>query len=275
MRRFTVLGAGGFIGGRAVNYLRRRGVAVEAPPRDADLAGRDLGHVLYCIGLTADFRKRPFDTVTAHVCRLQEVLMRCEFESLVYLSSTRVYQGHTAPVDEDTELWVNAARPGDLYNLSKLMGESLVLHGGRAGGKVARLANVYGDDFRSDNFLPAITRQAIGANEVMFETALASAKDYIYVEDVIPALVHIATVGKAPIYNVAGGVNVSNAEIGEVLASQTGCRVQAKPGAPVSVFPPISNHRLCAEFDFRPASLVVELPRILRAFQQHRGEWPC
>ena len=35
------------------------------------------------------FRGRPYDTVDAHVHYLQEVLTRCQFDSLTYLSSTR------------------------------------------------------------------------------------------------------------------------------------------------------------------------------------------
>jgi len=64
---------------------------VICPTRDESLDGRDLGHIIYCIGITADFRRRPHDTITAHVTKLQEVLTRTSFESLVYLSSTRVY----------------------------------------------------------------------------------------------------------------------------------------------------------------------------------------
>jgi uncharacterized protein YbjT (DUF2867 family) len=71
-RKFTVLGAGGFIGGRLVEHLRGLGHEVDAPPRRPaeayvdGLGGRQLGHVVYCIGLTADFRTRPYETVEAH-----------------------------------------------------------------------------------------------------------------------------------------------------------------------------------------------------------------
>jgi len=33
----------------------------------------DPGHVIYCIGLTADFRQKPFETIEAHVSKLAEV----------------------------------------------------------------------------------------------------------------------------------------------------------------------------------------------------------
>ena len=83
---FTVLGASGYIGSRLVAHLRAQGHTVWAPARgDAEVFTRPLGHVMYCVGLTADFRTRPFDTVDAHVGLLAEVLRRAQFDSLLYL----------------------------------------------------------------------------------------------------------------------------------------------------------------------------------------------
>ena len=72
---FTVLGASGFIGGRLVRYLRSLGHSVLVPGRDdAHLTGQPLGHLIYAIGVTADFRARPFDTMDAHVSVLSKAL---------------------------------------------------------------------------------------------------------------------------------------------------------------------------------------------------------
>lgn len=81
----TVLGATGYIGSRLVAHLQAQGHSVWAPVRgDAEVFTRPLGHVMYCVGLTADFRTRPFDTVDAHVGLLAEVLRRAQFDSLLY-----------------------------------------------------------------------------------------------------------------------------------------------------------------------------------------------
>src|SRR5262245_16564069 len=105
----TVLGATGFIGSHLAAELRRRGHSPFTPGRSADLSGADLGIVFYCIGLTADFRSRPLETVMAHVCKLREVLQNCCFELLVYLSSTRVY-GKSSVAVEDEPLVVNPSQ---------------------------------------------------------------------------------------------------------------------------------------------------------------------
>jgi nucleoside-diphosphate-sugar epimerase len=61
--KFTIYRGAGFIGKRLVNYLRRQGYDVYVPDRDSAInANRYLGYFIYAIGLTGDFRTRPFDT---------------------------------------------------------------------------------------------------------------------------------------------------------------------------------------------------------------------
>ncbi|MBV9064181.1 MAG: NAD-dependent dehydratase, partial [Methylobacteriaceae bacterium] len=91
MNEVTILGASGFIGSNLRRAVQAAGLPCYAPGRAEALRTGPLGTVFYCIGVTADFRTRPFDTVAAHVCRLSRVLQGCEFDALIYLSSTRVY----------------------------------------------------------------------------------------------------------------------------------------------------------------------------------------
>ena len=84
-------GASGFIGGALCSHLRTAGHDVQAPARDEIPTG-GLGHVVYAIGLTGDFRSRPLATVDAHVTALTERLRGADFDSWLYLSSTRVYR---------------------------------------------------------------------------------------------------------------------------------------------------------------------------------------
>src|SRR4051812_11177152 len=79
--RFTVLGASGFIGSHLMRWLESQSLPYWAPKRCENVLGRPLGHVIYCIGLTADFRGRPYDTVRAHVCHLLDILEEAEFAS--------------------------------------------------------------------------------------------------------------------------------------------------------------------------------------------------
>ena len=94
MRQATVIGAFGFIGRHLSRHLQRQGFDVHEASRDErSWPDGSLGHVFYCAGLTADFAQRPHDTVDAHVALLDRVLRQQRFASLVYLSSTRLYDG--------------------------------------------------------------------------------------------------------------------------------------------------------------------------------------
>jgi nucleoside-diphosphate-sugar epimerase len=256
---WTVLGASGVIGRRLVGRLRTAGEDVHTPARnDPGVYTRPLGHVIYAIGLTADFRQRPYDTVQAHVGLLAEMLRRADFDSLLYLSSTRVY-ARAALGREDAPLPVLAQDPSDLYNLSKLMGESLCLHGGRHGVRVARLSNVVGgDDADSDNFVPSLVRAA-RSGRIVLQTAPDSAKDYIHIDDVVELLPRIAVAGRERIYNVASGVQLRHADWTQQLATLTGCTVDVAPGAPVQHFVPIDISRIRAEFGFAPRPALAVL----------------
>jgi hypothetical protein len=122
-----------------VKRLQAVGATVTVPARqDTSWLQQDLGHVIYAIGRTADFRGRPHDTVEAHVGLRSQLLRDGRFDSLLDLSSTRVYQGMPQG-NEGADLIVNPNSPDDLYNLSKLLGESLCLNDTRQMVRVARL----------------------------------------------------------------------------------------------------------------------------------------
>ena len=264
---FTVLGASGFIGGRLAAHLRAGGHAVATPPRMAAddyvaaLRGRDLGHVVYCIGLTADFRTRPFETVEAHVGLLQRVLGECAFASLTYLSSTRVYQ-HSARGHETEMLRVDPTRRDDIFALSKLLGESLCLNSGKPV-RIVRPSNVFAEGDPSENFLPSVLREARRTGRVLIKLSAQSAKDYVAVEDVVRWLSAIATSGKQTLYNLAAGANTTNGAIAERLR-ELGIAVDFASGGETIVFPPIDNTRVAAEFGPPSASVIDRLPDLLR-----------
>lgn len=262
----TVLGATGFIGRRLTSYLRAQGSIVDAPPRTgadallASLRGRELGDVFYCVGLTADFRSKPFETIDAHVGLLRRILDECRFRSLTYLSSTRVYI-NSQTTGEAATLGVKPLDADDLYGISKLMGESLCLASGR-NCRVARLANVFGHGDDSQNFLPSVLREAAAGKRVTLRSGPQSAKDYVDLEDVVAWLARLAAGGKHPIYNLASGRNTSNADIARALEA-CGIATTFAPDAPTTAFPEIDTARIRAEFGPPRGALIDRLPALL------------
>jgi nucleoside-diphosphate-sugar epimerase len=264
----TVLGASGFIGSHLTRHLDASGTAWQAPARNEDLRGRDLGRVIDCAGITADFRVRPYDTVDAHVSRIVELVRHCRFDSFVYLSSTRLYKDHpSSPAREDDDLRVSPFGAGGLYNLSKAMGEAVTLTLGERG-HVVRLSNVYGDGSEAHNFLASIVTDALRTGEIVLETSLDSAKDYVSVTDVVELLPRIASSGQQRVYNAASGANVTNGAITAEIARITGCTVSVKPNAETWVYPEIDIERARNEFGFRPSSLLHDLPALIDFYKR-------
>lgn len=275
MSRFTILGASGTVGQRLVAHLSAAGEEVFAPKRGDDAIFReDLGRVVYCIGVTADFRTRPLETIEAHVTVLHRVLAEARFERLVYCSSTRVYGGagtDDAPAREERALQVDPHSGSDLYNLSKLMGESLCLHASKGRACVARLSNVVGGaDEDSENFLPSLLREA-RAGHIHLRTALDSAKDYIHIDDCANVLARLATGPAQGIYNVASGLRTPHSEWIDAIVAATGARVSVEPGAPRILFPPIDITRIRTECGADPRSPVES---IFPAFRRAQARAP-
>ncbi|MCA3626080.1 MAG: SDR family oxidoreductase [Methylobacterium sp.] len=279
MSQFTILGAGGTVGRALAAHLRASGENVFAPMRGDDAIWReDLGRVIYCIGVTADFRTRPLETIEAHVTVLHRLLAEARFERLVYLSSTRVYGGaggDDAPAREDRALSVDPHSGSDLYNLSKLMGESLCLHGSKGRACVARLSNVVGgEDGHSENFLPSLLREA-RAGHMHLRSALDSAKDYIHIEDAVAVLAALAKGSSQGIYNVASGIRTAHSEWIAAIQATTGASLSVEANAPRILFPPIDITRIRTECSAQPRSPVVSIFPDFRAAPSRGQKSAC
>jgi nucleoside-diphosphate-sugar epimerase len=262
--RFTIFGGAGFIGRALAAHLRRQGHEVQVPERNAVAnAAGPLGHVVYAIGLTADYRTRLFETVEAHVCVLTQLLQHTSFDSWLYLSSTRVYGGlPTAVAREDAALTVLPDVDG-LYNLTKLTGEALCLSGGVRNARVARLANVYGPGQADSTFLGSLIRDTSRGIDPVIREAPTSSKDYISIDDVCGLIEAIALRGQAATYNVASGIPVDHATLARALSAASGRTVTFAERAPHRAFPAIDIGRVTAEFGFNPRRLADELPGLI------------
>jgi nucleoside-diphosphate-sugar epimerase len=222
MSQYTVVGASGFIGARLVAALRARGDEVYAPGRgDSEFLSRTLGRVFYCAGLTGDFMARPFDTVEAHVGLLATILRAANFERLIYLSSTRLYDslGARGGKEGDT-LEFDVAAQRSVYDLSKALGENLCL--ARSGGRAAvvRLSNLFDWTEEAGGFLSDLLKLARRERFILMESSPLAGRDYIHVDDVIEALLAVEAAKVQGIVNVASGKSLSNSELAQVFAEE-------------------------------------------------------
>ncbi len=265
--KFTILGGSGFIGSHLSEAILGLHYECESPSRDdRSIFNKNLGHVIYAVGLTANFRARPYDTVRAHVSNLMDFFEHSNFESFLYLSSTRVYlKGKKA--DENADVRVNPNDPEDLYNLSKLMGESICFASEKPNVRVVRLSNVFGKKTDSSDFLSTVISDAVEKGVVFLKSGLESEKDYISIDDVVDLLPKIAVSGQRRLYNLASGKNVSHRQLLDEIQKITGCEIRMTEAAESTVFPAISIRRIQNEFAFSPTLLIPSLKNLIPEYE--------
>jgi UDP-glucose 4-epimerase len=261
---YSVIGARGFIGKHLVKHLMAKGKTPYTPARDnTGIFSRPLGHVFYCVGLTADYLTRPFDTVEAHVSLFAKLLKDAAYQSVTYLSSTRLYDSSDALGREDAVLPLDPNQPRHLYDLSKALGENLCITAGKPNVRAARLACVYADDLSSEAFLHKVIWATRKVREARFDVAPDAARDYVHMDDVVAALLAIAERGRRPIYNVASGANTSNAELFKLIRRIDGCKIEATLPPSGHVDPAVDISAIKQDFGLEPRLLAAYLPTLL------------
>jgi nucleoside-diphosphate-sugar epimerase len=264
---FSVFGASGFVGSHLCSFIEARRDIVQRMPRDIGELSQNvnLGHVIYCIGLTANYRDRPFDTVQSHVSLLAHLLKNYKYESFLYLSSTRVYQD-SIDAHEWNDLTVNPNSKGDIYNISKILGESLCNNSKCEKVRIARLSNIFGRNMAPSNFLYDITQSVLFHGELKLQLSINSEKDYLSIQDAVSLLYKIATSGTEAIYNVASGRNTKVKEIIKILEKRKTFELYENENAVDVVFPEICTDRIVNEFSFKANSFNEEYVKFLLEF---------
>ncbi len=265
-RNYTVLGATGFIGHHLAAALRSSGQRVCCPDRSElhSLATKDLGHVFYSLG-GDNWAEDPFGAIDANVTHLRRLLECCEFQSLTYISSTRLYLGATGG-REDCSLVVDYKDPGRFHNALKLAGETLCLASNRPQVRVVRLSNVIGFAPRGISLIPVLIRDAILTGKMNLRIARESAKDYVAIGDVVDILPRISEGGQSRLYNVGSGKNITAASIVACIEAVTSAKANWQEGETV-IFPSISIDRVHREFQFEPRPALEILPVVCGQFK--------
>ncbi len=263
--KFTVFGGTGFVGSSLTRALVAKGHDVQVPSRPVEplIDGRNLGNVIYAIGLTADFRQRTPETIEAHSHLLARLLQGATFDSWLYLSSTRVYGcfAHDEQVDEASPIRVTPSADA-IYDLSKLLGESVCLAHPSPAVRVARLANVYGSDQGRRNFLGSVIGDVREAGRIVIREAPESSKDYVCISDVVGILPLVSMYGRERLYNIASGRQTTHRQLAAIVAQCSSGVVEYAPSSTIRKFPCISIQRLTKEFGYDPIAPELGIPSL-------------
>lgn len=254
--KFTILGASGFIGSELKHYLYNKYakkinqnlVEIYTPTRQEiqellftnnNNNKQNLGIVFYCIGMTADYIKFPFDTINAHVVLLSNLLQKYDFQHLFYCSSMRLYDSlnslnnlnnnENTIFHENSKFIFDTQNSRHLYDLSKALGENLCLTIFPQKTTIIRLACVYSEKTNSPGFLSELLTEINKKNNINninnninLNSSPNFGRNYIHLNDVIFGLVFLAeNIQKynqnIQIFNFATEKNTYNFEIANAL----------------------------------------------------------
>lgn len=166
---------------------------------------------------------------------LLEAARLCGAPRLVFVSTGGAIYGRDAPLPtaEDTPM-----RPESPYGISKMMAEQYLDFWQRRWGldyAVVRPANVYGprQDSSGEGGVVAIFARACmdRTRPTIFGTG-EDTRDYVFVEDVVDALIMAGDAGSSGVYNIGTGVETSTQEVFDAVAREARFGGGAKHGPP-------------------------------------------
>jgi nucleoside-diphosphate-sugar epimerase len=264
--KFTILGSSGFIGSNVSKTLKNKNFNCYTPDvRKESLDGKNLGNVIYSLGVS-DFRNKPSDTIDAHICILNKILKNCSFDSLLYISSGRMYYNVDSTLEENS-LIGNPNMKNDLYNISKLQGESLCMSMNNPKIKIIRPSNVVGITAPSNLFIPSLIKEAVTTKKIILHSTLDSEKDYVHIDDLVQLIPKIISSNEFQLYNIASGYNISSNKIIDEIIRLTDCELEIASDAKKFSSGQINIDRIKNEFNFEPTRIIDKIKELVEFYQ--------
>ena len=161
----------------------------------------------------------PYETILVNVAGTESVLEACENSSVkkfIYASTAAVYG-----ISDKANLELDFPKPMDIYGITKNCGEHLVhlfYEKTNIPSVAARLFNIYGPHETNPHIIPEILNQ-VNLDKKVYLGNLAPKRDYIYVGDVVKALMMIENNFHTgfDVFNVGTGKEYSVKELVEII----------------------------------------------------------
>jgi GDP-4-dehydro-6-deoxy-D-mannose reductase len=232
MMDVIVTGGSGFIGQHLVNRLEHDGIQVISLGRkDGDIAKKKTWEQLPPVRSVIHLAGRSYvpdsweyagDFIETNIVGTQRALDYCQQSGATIVYATAYPYGvpEKLPITEDAPL-----KPNNPYSISKNMGEQLCEFSSNYNGVIAtvlRLFNVYGRNQRKEFLIPSVIDQALNKSEIRVMD-LKPRRDYVYIDDVVRALVKsIYLVKGFNSINIGSGTSYSVGEIIDIIQSEVG-----------------------------------------------------
>ena len=230
-KRILVTGSKGFIGNRLVKTLRSKGFIVEEFDRHVgDISTYSfqfdqLDHIVHLASMIfvpaswenpgIFYQTNVMGTVNVlELCRK----MKC---SLTYISSYVYGTPEYLPVDENHPI-----HPASPYNHSKLLAEEACRYYSTTfnfPATIFRPVNIFGPNQNTDFLIPKIIKQVFEPTvEVIEVMDLRPKRDFLFIDDMISAIIKSFENDKLEIYNIGSGTSVSVEQIIKTILSVSG-----------------------------------------------------
>ena len=181
-------------------------------------------------------RERVFDRFdetnainTGGTLNLLLALKEVDYEHFIFTGTSEVYGGNVAPFTEN-----QLPDPASPYSLTKIYAELLIKTFSKTYGKkytVLRLFNFFGKNMSPQFFIPQMI-ETFRKNETFNMTKGEQKRDFLYVDDVIKAMVLSARHGgKNDVFNVCSGKGVSLKELALEIKNTLGSTSEINFGA--------------------------------------------
>ncbi len=223
VNRVLITGSNGFIGRHLCHKLTTAGAQILTfDVQDGDISeyhdfGSGIDHVFHLAAQTfvpeswratpAFYRVNTLGTVNVlEYCRKKQV-------GLTYVDTYVYGNPDRLPIDEQSPV-----RPNTPYNHSKYLGEEVCKFYAEAFDvkvTILRLFNVYGYGQSEIFLIPSVVKQVLDAKmENVIVGDLKPKRDYVYIDDVIDALVLTGKNARpCSVYNVGSGYSTSVADV--------------------------------------------------------------
>ena len=210
-----------------------------------------------------------FDTNTRGTFNLLQAADSCRVKSFIYASTLSVYSGfpEQLPVKES-----HPTSPMNPYGLTKLAGEiTCNMFSTRMNITILRFGAVYGNNQYEKDVMPIFLRQALHNDTIHVHGDGKQSSDFVYIDDVVEALLLAGEKNKAGVYNLSSGQETKIIELAEKITSAAGSKSEIKvtgkeTDRPFRFYMDITRAR--REFGWSPRSLdegLSEYIRILKA----------
>jgi len=231
IKTLLVTGSDGFIGERLVTSLRSNKYGVHTfDKRDGDISScslqfEKLDHVIHLASLvsvpmswkepSAYYRTNFLGTVNVlELCRR----LNC---SITFISSYVYGTPEYLPVDE-----LHPVQPASPYNHSKFLAEEACRYYASAFGipvVVFRPGNIFGPGQHPDFLIPSIVRQLFDPDvDKITVSDLRPRRDFLYIDDLIDALIRTIDQKGFNLYNIGSGISFSVEEIVSIIMKEAG-----------------------------------------------------